>query len=72
MFSNRGVKSVSAMMLAVATVFLSPVSAMADEPAQLIEEVTVVGAVRGSASLTIADIDVAGDENLEEMPAIYE
>jgi hypothetical protein len=72
MFSSRGVKSASIMVFSVVAVLLSPSSVLADEPAQLIEEVTVVGAVRGSSSLAIADIDVAGDESLEEMPAIYE
>ena len=72
MFLNRVVKSAQVMMLAVAALFLSPVSVMADEPVQLIEEVTVVGAVRASANVSVADIDVASDESLQEMPAVYE
>jgi hypothetical protein len=59
------------MMLAAVAVVATPISAMADEPVQLIEEVTVVGAVRGGADL-VADINLAGDEALQEMPVAYE
>lgn len=50
----------------------SALIATADEPQLLLEEVTVIGAVRSSESLGIADIDVAGDEQLAEMPIAYE
>tara|TARA_R110001592_G_scaffold112297_7_gene310447 strand:- start:9007 stop:9213 length:207 start_codon:yes stop_codon:yes gene_type:complete len=62
---------VRVMMLAAAAVVVTPMSAMADEPVQLIEEVTVVGAVRGGA-VVVADIDLASDEALQEMPVAYE
>ena len=55
-------------MVAVAA---APMSAVADEPVQLIEEVTVVGAVRAGA-VEVADIDVASDQTLQEMPVAYE
>ena len=55
---------VRVLMLSALAVVAMPMSAMADEPAQLIEEVTVVGAV--------ADIDLAADEALQEMPVAYE
>lgn len=71
MFLNCALKSGQVMLLAVASL-VSSVTVMADEPVQLIEEVTVVGAVRGSSNLVVADIDVAGDESLEEMPSVYE
>ncbi|CAA0094972.1 hypothetical protein [Zhongshania aliphaticivorans] len=57
------------MLAAVAVV--APMSAMADEPAQLIEEVTVVGAVR-SGAVEVADIDLAADDALQDMPVAYE
>lgn len=46
--------------------------AHADEPKLLLEEVTVIGAVRGSAAVEVADIDVAGDDSIQEMPVAYE
>ncbi|MDF1693144.1 MAG: hypothetical protein P1U47_12260 [Zhongshania sp.] len=73
MLSNRvGVKSIQVLALSLAAVFSLPLSVFADEPVQLIEEVTVVGAVRSSATIVVADIDVAGDESLQEMPVAYE
>ncbi|MBQ0796780.1 hypothetical protein [Zhongshania sp.] len=62
---------VRVMMLAVVAVAAAPMSAVADEPVQLIEEVTVVGAVRAGA-VEVADIDVASDQTLQEMPVAYE
>lgn len=62
---------VRVMILAAVAVVATPMSAIADEPVQLIEEVTVVGAVRGGA-VVVADIDLAGDEALQEMPVAYE
>ncbi|CAA0082289.1 Uncharacterised protein [Zhongshania aliphaticivorans] len=62
---------VRVVMLAAAAVISTPMTAMADEPVQLIEEVTVVGAVR-NGSVDVADIDMAGDEALQEMPVAYE
>lgn len=62
---------VRVVMLAAAAVISTPMMAVADEPVQLIEEVTVVGAVR-NGSVEVADIDVAGDEALQEMPVAYE
>jgi hypothetical protein len=62
---------VRVLMLAALAVVAMPMSAMADEPAQLIEEVTVVGAVR-NGSVDVADIDLAADEALQEMPVAYE
>jgi|GEM_PF-1275559 hypothetical protein len=62
---------VRVMMLAVVAVAAVPMSAVADEPVQLIEEVTVVGAVRAGA-VEVADIDVASDQTLQEMPVAYE
>lgn len=73
MLSNRvGVKSIQIVACSLAAVFLLPLGVFADEPTQLIEEVTVVGAVRSSATIVVADIDVAGDESLQEMPVAYE
>lgn len=65
-----GVKAVQLLVVSF-SMLLSTIS-MADEPVQLLEEVTVVGAVRGSSTIVIADIDVAGDESLDDMPYIYE
>tara|TARA_R110002050_G_scaffold19846_1_gene56759 strand:+ start:50 stop:256 length:207 start_codon:yes stop_codon:yes gene_type:complete len=62
---------VRVLMLSALAVVAMPMSAMADEPAQLIEEVTVVGAVR-NGSVDVADIDLAADEALQEMPVAYE
>lgn len=62
---------VRVLMLAAVAVVATPMGAMADEPAQLIEEVTVVGAVR-NGSVEVADIDLAADEALQEMPVVYE
>ena len=62
---------VRVMMLAVVAVAAVPMSAVADEPVQLIEEVTVVGAVR-AGDVEVADIDVASDQTLQEMPVAYE
>lgn len=45
---------------------------LADEPQRLLEEVTVIGAVHGSDKLAIANIDVAGDDTMVEMPIVYE
>lgn len=66
-----GAKSIRLMVVSFLAVML-PATVMADEPVQLIEEITVVGAVRGSSAIVIADIDVVGDESLEEMPTLYE
>ena len=46
--------------------------AFADEPQLLLEEVTVIGAVRASDAVRVDNIDVAGDEQLVEMPVAYE
>ena len=46
--------------------------ALADEPQLLLEEVTVIGAVRASDALSVDNIDVAGDEQLQDMPVAYE
>jgi hypothetical protein len=62
---------VRVMMLAAVALIATPMSAMADEAVQLIEEVTVVGAVRGGA-VVVADIDLTSDEALQEMPVAYE
>ncbi|MBU0537538.1 MAG: hypothetical protein KKF24_15815 [Gammaproteobacteria bacterium] len=62
---------VRVLMLAAVAVVAAPMSVMADEPVQLIEEVTVVGAVRNGA-VDVADIDLASDETLQEMPVAYE
>ncbi|MBW2940399.1 hypothetical protein [Zhongshania aquimaris] len=62
---------VRVMMLALVAVAAAPMSAVADEPVQLIEEVTVVGAVRAGA-VEVAEIDVASDQTLQEMPVAYE
>lgn len=62
---------VRVMMCAAIAVVAAPVSVLADDAVQLIEEVTVVGAVRGG-SVDVADIDAAGDEALQEMPVAYE
>lgn len=65
-----GVKAVQLLVVSF-SMLLSTIS-MADEPVQLLEEVTVVGAVRGSSTIVIVDIDVAGDESLDDMPYVYE
>jgi hypothetical protein len=65
-----GVKAVQLLVVSF-SMLLSTIS-MADEPVQLLEEVTVVGAVRGSSTIVIADIDVVGDESLDDMPYVYE
>jgi hypothetical protein len=62
---------VHVMMLAAVAVVATSISAMADEPVQLIEEVTVIGAVR-SGSVVVADINLASDEALQKMPVAYE
>ncbi|WP_269619841.1 hypothetical protein [Zhongshania sp. BJYM1] len=62
---------VRVMLFAAVAVLAAPVSVLADDAVQLIEEVTVVGAVRGGA-VDVADIDVASDEVLQEMPVAYE
>lgn len=46
--------------------------AVADEPQLLLEEVTVIGAVRASDAVSVDNIDVAGDEQLLDMPVAYE
>lgn len=58
-------------ILFLATVMFAGV-AMADEPALILEEVTVVGAVRGSDAVQVANVDMPGDEELQEMPVAYE
>ena len=65
-----GVKAVQLLLVSL-SMLLSTIS-VADEPVQLLEEVTVVGAVRGSSTIVIADIDVAGDESLDDIPYVYE
>ena len=57
-----GVKAVQ--LLVVSFSMLLSTTSMADEPVQLLEEVTVVGAVRGSSTIVIADLD--------DMPYVYE
>ena len=57
---------------ALLTLTSAALFAQADEPKLLLEEVTVIGAVRGSAHVDVADIDVAGDDSLTEMPVAYE
>lgn len=58
--------------LLVSAALLAASPLLADEPQRLLEEVTVIGAVHGSDSLGIADIDVAGDDSLADMPVVYE
>ncbi|GAB3372952.1 hypothetical protein NCG89_06765 [Spongiibacter taiwanensis] len=56
----------------LASALLLPLAALAEEPVKLMEEVTVVGAVRSSAAVQVADIDLPGDEALAEMPVVTE
>jgi hypothetical protein len=46
--------------------------AVAEESWLQLEEVVVVGAVRSTDAVVVADVDVAGDEALQEMPVAYE
>ncbi|MGJ8686533.1 MAG: hypothetical protein ACSHWQ_03585 [Spongiibacteraceae bacterium] len=62
---------VSTLAIGTGILFVSGVCA-ADEAAYVIEEITVVGAVRASQTRVITDIDLAGDEELAEMPVAYE
>lgn len=69
---DRGEKMLTfRRILFVSTVLFAGV-AMADEPAMVLEEVTVVGAVRGSDNVQVANVDMPGDEELKEMPVAYE
>lgn len=45
---------------------------LADEPATVLEEVTVVGAVRSSDAVQVANIDLPADQELQGMPVAYE
>ena len=54
-------------LIAGAALAAASLLAVADEPQLLLEEVTVIGAVRA-----VDNIDVAGDEQLVEMPVAYE
>ena len=63
-------KSVFAMV--AAALMLVSGLVVADEPVKLMEEVTVVGAVRASDVVQVADINLPGDELLEDMPVAYE
>lgn len=60
------------IMAVIASALMLPLAAFAEEPVKLMEEVTVVGAVRASATVEVADIDLPGDEALAEMPVITE
>lgn len=62
--SFRAVLAAAALIVAGA--------ASADEPQLLLEEVTVIGAVHNSDAVTVADIDMAGDDSLADMPVAYE
>lgn len=62
--SFRAVLAAAALIVAGA--------ASADEPKLLLEEVTVIGAVHSSDAVTVADIDMAGDDSLADMPVAYE
>ncbi|MBD2858243.1 hypothetical protein IB286_04415 [Spongiibacter sp. KMU-158] len=57
-------------LLAAAALLVS-FSAVAEEPWVMLEEVVVVGAVR-TGNAVVADINVAGDEAMQEMPVAYE
>lgn len=59
-----------AKLFAVAALLASG-SILAEEPKAMLEEVVVVGAVRTGAAI-VANIDVAGDDALQEMPVAYE
>ncbi len=62
----------SVYLLAVAALMCLPTLVSADEPVKLMEEVTVVGAVRGSDAVEVADIDLPGDRQLDAIPVAYE
>lgn len=62
----------SKSLLMILGVALLPLVASAEEPVKLMEEVTVVGAVRASAAVQVADVDLPGDEALQEMPVVTE
>lgn len=59
-------------LIAGAALAAASLLAVADEPQLLLEEVTVIGAVRASDDVSVDNIDVAGDEQLVEMPVAYE
>ncbi|MAY37341.1 MULTISPECIES: hypothetical protein [Spongiibacter] len=59
-------------LIAGAALAAASLLAVADEPQLLLEEVTVIGAVRASDAVSVDNIDVAGDEQLVEMPVAYE
>ncbi|WP_022957675.1 hypothetical protein [Spongiibacter tropicus] len=59
-------------LIAGAALAAASLLAVADEPQLLLEEVTVIGAVRASDAVRVDNIDVAGDEQLVEMPVAYE
>ncbi|MBO6753889.1 MULTISPECIES: hypothetical protein [Spongiibacter] len=59
-------------LIAGAALAAASLLAVADEPQLLLEEVTVIGAVRASDAVGVDNIDVAGDEQLVEMPVAYE
>lgn len=58
--------------IALATAVFLPSFVLAEEPVKLMEEVTVVGAVRSSDAVNVVDIEMAGDADLEDMPVVYE
>ncbi|AKH70704.1 hypothetical protein IMCC21906_03064 [Spongiibacter sp. IMCC21906] len=62
----------NALKVALVAMAFLPSLVLAEEPVKLMEEVTVVGAVRSSDAVKVADIDMAGDATLEEMPVVYE
>ncbi|WP_417765202.1 hypothetical protein [Spongiibacter tropicus] len=59
-------------LIAGAALAAASLLAVADEPQLLLEEVTVIGAVRASDAVSVDNIDVAGDAQLVEMPVAYE
>lgn len=59
-------------LIAGAALAAASLLAVADEPQLLLEEVTVIGAVRASDAVSVDNIDIAGDEQLVEMPVAYE
>ena len=59
-------------LIAGAALAAASLLAVADKPQLLLEEVTVIGAVRASDAVSVDNIDVAGDEQLVEMPVAYE
>ena len=64
--------STSKKLIAGAALAAASLLAAADEPQLLLEEVTVIGAVRASDAVSVDNIDVAGDEQLVDMPVAYE